>query len=112
MSKYRAYPVYKDSGVEWLGEVPEHWDKIRLKYTVDNCINGYWGDEPDGENDIPVVRVADFNRINATVNFPIPTIRAIENKALLNRTLKSGDLLIEKSGGGEKQPVGFVVLFD
>ena len=25
MSKYQPYPEYKDSGVEWLGEVPEHW---------------------------------------------------------------------------------------
>ncbi|MEO6832572.1 MAG: hypothetical protein ABI169_10225, partial [Chitinophagaceae bacterium] len=24
------YPAYKDSGVEWLGEVPEHWELIRL----------------------------------------------------------------------------------
>ena len=23
MSKYKGYPVYKDSGVEWLGEVPK-----------------------------------------------------------------------------------------
>ena len=23
--KYKPYPAYKDSGVEWLGEVPEHW---------------------------------------------------------------------------------------
>ena len=27
-----SYPVYKDSGVEWLGEVPEHWEVKRLKY--------------------------------------------------------------------------------
>lgn len=26
------YPKYKDSGVEWLGEVPEHWDVKRLRY--------------------------------------------------------------------------------
>ena len=25
------YPAYKDSGVEWLGEVPEHWERRRLK---------------------------------------------------------------------------------
>jgi hypothetical protein len=25
MSQYRAYPAYKDSGVEWIGQVPEHW---------------------------------------------------------------------------------------
>ena len=23
---FPRYPRYKDSGVEWLGEVPEHWD--------------------------------------------------------------------------------------
>jgi type I restriction enzyme S subunit len=26
-----AYPEYKDSGVEWLGEIPAHWDVGRLK---------------------------------------------------------------------------------
>ena len=25
------YPDYKDSGVEWLGEVPEHWEVSRVK---------------------------------------------------------------------------------
>jgi type I restriction enzyme S subunit len=25
------YPAYKDSGVPWLGEIPEHWDAKRLK---------------------------------------------------------------------------------
>ena len=27
----QPYPAYKDSGVEWLGEVPEHWEVRRLK---------------------------------------------------------------------------------
>lgn len=30
MSKYKAYPEYKDSGVEWLGMVPSHWNIKRL----------------------------------------------------------------------------------
>jgi len=30
--KYHAYPAYKDSGVEWLGDVPEHWDVTRVKF--------------------------------------------------------------------------------
>lgn len=30
--KYKAYPEYKDSGVEWLGSVPEHWQITRLKH--------------------------------------------------------------------------------
>ena len=28
----RPYPAYKDSGVEWLGKVPEHWEVRRAKY--------------------------------------------------------------------------------
>ena len=30
MSRYQAYPEYKDSGVEWLGEIPANWDTKRL----------------------------------------------------------------------------------
>ena len=30
--RFRSYPEYKDSGVEWLGEIPGHWDVERLKY--------------------------------------------------------------------------------
>ena len=29
---FPRYPKYKDSGVEWLGEVPEHWNATRLKF--------------------------------------------------------------------------------
>ena len=32
--KWKAYPKYKPSGVEWLGEVPEHWATKRLKYSA------------------------------------------------------------------------------
>jgi type I restriction enzyme S subunit len=32
---FPRYPKYKDSGVEWLGEVPEHWELRRLKFLRD-----------------------------------------------------------------------------
>ncbi|MGG7649265.1 restriction endonuclease subunit S [Pseudomonas sp. ES4] len=32
MSKYHAYPEYKDSGVEWLGVIPVHWHSTKIKY--------------------------------------------------------------------------------
>ncbi len=32
--KYEPYPKYKPSGVEWLGNVPEHWEVKRLKYLI------------------------------------------------------------------------------
>jgi type I restriction enzyme S subunit len=28
MSRYQPYPEYKDSGVEWIGEVPAHWEVV------------------------------------------------------------------------------------
>ncbi|AYA13418.1 restriction endonuclease subunit S [Enterobacter cloacae] len=31
MAKYKVYPEYKDSGVEWLGEVPSHWEILSAK---------------------------------------------------------------------------------
>ncbi|GIK76236.1 MAG: restriction modification system DNA specificity domain-containing protein [Chloroflexota bacterium] len=30
MSHYRPYPQYKDSGVEWVGAVPSHWESRRM----------------------------------------------------------------------------------
>lgn len=31
MNKFEKYSSYKDSGVEWLGEIPEHWEIKRVK---------------------------------------------------------------------------------
>ncbi len=31
MNKFEKYSSYKDSGVEWLGEIPEHWEIDKLK---------------------------------------------------------------------------------
>ncbi|MEO1419158.1 MAG: restriction endonuclease subunit S [Bacteroidota bacterium] len=31
---FKRYEVYKDSGVEWIGEVPEHWEVSRIKNVV------------------------------------------------------------------------------
>jgi type I restriction enzyme S subunit len=31
LRRYKPYPAYKDSGVEWLGEIPEGWQAVKLK---------------------------------------------------------------------------------
>jgi type I restriction enzyme S subunit len=36
MSHYKPYPVYKESGAEWIGKVPEHWLIGRLG---DSCMS-------------------------------------------------------------------------
>jgi type I restriction enzyme S subunit len=107
-----AYPNYKKTGVKWLGDIPADWTVKRLKWAVEGSFNGVWGDEPDGIDDVVCLRVADFNRDNYTISTEALTLRAIEAKQLESRKLKRGDLLIEKSGGGEKQLVGCVVYFD
>ncbi len=111
-SSFSKYPEYKDSGVEWLGEVPEHWDMFSLKRSVEGCVNGLWGDEPDGVSDLAVIRVADFDRDTSRVGTDKLTYRSVTQKERASRLLQPGDLLIEKSGGGEKTLVGCVVLFE
>ena len=32
LRRLKPYPAYKDSGVEWLGEIPAHWEVRRLKF--------------------------------------------------------------------------------
>lgn len=39
MSHYKPYPAYRDSGVEWIGHVPEHWRITPLK-VIAETING------------------------------------------------------------------------
>ncbi len=113
MAKYQQYEEYKDSGVEWLGEIPSHWNLSSLKRCVDGCTNGIWGSEPEESSDNTVVlRVADFDRDKLEISEEKLTLRNISPKERENRLLRKGDLLIEKSGGGDKTLVGCVVLFD
>ena len=102
----------KPSGVEWLGDVPAHWELRRLGASIAKAVTGIWGDDPDGIDDLPCVRVADFDRAKHRVRLHDPTMRAVTPTERIRRVLKRGDLLFEKSGGGDRQPVGVVVLYD
>jgi len=44
--KYRTYPEYKDSEVEWLGAIPSHWARLPLKYMTGNKVK-------DGPHETP-----------------------------------------------------------
>lgn len=112
MSHYKPYPAYKDSGVEWLGKVPEHWSINQMKSGITSLQNGVWGDEPNGDaDDVPCARVADFDRVRLVVEEPLPTIRSIPIAQRTSKRVSSGDLLLEKSGGGEQTTVGAMVQY-
>lgn len=100
------------TGIPWQESIPAHWKPMRLKDAVEGCSNGIWGDEPKGDaNDTPVIRVADFDRLKRKT-LPHQTVRSVPFDQRSPRELHPGDLLIEKSGGGELQPVGMVVEFE
>jgi type I restriction enzyme S subunit len=42
MSRYKPYPKYKDSGIEWLGEIPEDWENYRIDW-INTIIRGNTG---------------------------------------------------------------------
>jgi type I restriction enzyme S subunit len=111
-NKLQPYPDYKDSGVSRLGEIPAHWTVKRLRASITDCVNGIWGTDPNGKDDIVCVRVADFDRERHRVHLRKPTLRAVMPTERRRRLLQKGDLLLEKSGGGDLQPVGVVMLYD
>jgi len=100
------------SSHHWRGASSLHWPLRRLKWSISGLYNGIWGDEPDGENDIICIRVADFDRVRRSVVSEPPTVRSVSSSYREQRVLRKGDLLIEKSGGGDNQLVGCVVHFD
>ena len=94
-------------------DAPAHWRTVRLKETVTGCTNGVWGEEPRGDAaDIVCVRVSDFDRVRLRADLRRTTLRSVADAHRRGRMLARGDLLLEKSGGGENQPVGAVVVYD
>ncbi len=58
---FKRYPAYKDSGVEWLGEVPEHWEVVPLKQVVSRIESGTSvnsTDTPAGTEELGVLKTS------------------------------------------------------
>ena len=96
----------KDSGVEWIGEIPERWDTKRIKYFVESRVAGAWGELPElSEHKVICLRIADFDYDHLTfknLRDDEFTLRGYKKSDVLKCRLKKGDILVEKSGGGEK----------
>lgn len=73
---------------------------------------GMWGSEPGSDEfDALCIRVADLDYANLKTRPTANTIRSITDKQLQKNQLHAGDILLEKSGGGEKTPVGRAVYY-
>lgn len=87
-------------------------EKVRLEDIIERTITGEWGTElKDGEKGITVIRTADFTN-EGIINYSNVVNRNISEAKIAEKSLKLGDIIIEKSGGTDKNPVGRVVLFE
>ena len=75
------------------------------------AISGEWGIEDADGSGIPVLRTTNFTN-EGIVNYENIVTRKISKKNIDKKYLIQGDIIIEKSGGSDKQPVGRVVFFE
>jgi len=86
----------KDSGVPWLGEVPEHWEVRRIRYAAEMRVSNV--DKHTRDDEVPVrlcnyVDVYKYDRIRHEMTFMRATASAAE---IARFRLERGDVLITK----------------
>ncbi len=110
----QPYPAHKDSGVEWLGKVPEHWVRCRLRNVVSEVTTGSRGWSSYAADDGPLfVRVANLSRgslelrLEDAVRLDLPATseaartRIAEGDLLLSVTAYIGSVGVAPEGLGE-----------
>ena len=95
--KYKPYPAYKDSGIEWLGEVPEHWKICALKRLLIEPL--MYGANEASDDDTPsnprFVRITD---IDTDGKLREDTFRSLPLEVAKPYLLTEGDVLLARSG--------------
>ena len=103
------YGLFPDQLVDSeLGEIPAGWEVRTFGTLLDDVIGGDWGKEaPDGVNTEPVsiIRGTDLPSLSQGGIGSVP-LRYTTKKKAERRKLKSGDIVIEVSGGSPTQPTG------
>ncbi len=94
--KYKQYPAYKDSGWEWLGKMPAHWEVRRLKTIASVELSNV--DKKSVEGQVPVelcnyVDVYYNERISNRIDFMSATATPDQARRF---GLRLGDVLITK----------------
>ena len=83
----------------------------KLLEITGKAISGEWGQDDDTGTGIPVLRTTNFTN-EGFVNYKNVVTRSISKKNIAEKYLRHGDVIIEKSGGSDKQPVGRVIFFE
>ena len=88
--------------------------KVQLAELIETPITGEWGNEikdADNQNIVKVIRTTNFTN-SGEIDYSDITLRDIEYIKCEKKKLKYGDIILEKSGGTDVNPVGRVVFFD
>lgn len=97
--RYQAYPEYKDSGVEWLGEIPVDWDVFNLSSLSKKITNGYVGPTRDIFQESGVRYLQSLHIKRNKINFH--TAYYVSEKWSNEKSksiLKKGDVLVVQTG--------------
>jgi type I restriction enzyme S subunit len=102
----KHYDSYKDSGIEWIGEIPSHWKVGRIKYIVDSSKYYQIGDGDHGsikpemycDNGIPYIRVQNLNWNGLITKEGLVYIPEDIHKLNQKSKLVESDILIAKTG--------------
>ena len=91
MSHYKPYPAYKDSGVEWLGKVPEHWDVLPLR-----SVASVTDDEREqSSNSIESIRYIDISTVSLEDGIAEPAVIDVQDApGRAQRKAKAGDIVL------------------
>ena len=96
MIELRPYPGYRDSGVEWLGEVPEHWEVRRLK-TLSRIRYGLGQPPKEAADGLALIRATNVSRgeiVEADMIYVDPSDVPAGRDALLSE----GEIIVVRSG--------------
>ena len=88
----------KDSGVEWLGEVPAHWKVKKLKYLVDEPLM-YGANEAAIDNNPNNPRFIRITDVNDDGSLRADTFCSLSEGVAAPFLLKEGDVLLARTGG-------------
>lgn len=94
--KYEPYPEYEDSGVEWLGQIPSHWDIRKLKQISSTKVSGVDKHSKEDEKPVYLCNYTDvYNKDTILPDNGFMEATATDNEIALF-SLKKDDVIITK----------------
>lgn len=96
LRRFKRYPAYKDSGVEWLGEIPAHWEVKRLKTLATVQLSNVDKKSVEGEEPVRLCNYTDVY-YNEYITSELEFMAATATREQVRRfALRAGDVLITK----------------